>query len=65
MDQSDGTGVKGDAAIDAGAMLVPYVPAGASKAIKVGKTGVNALDKASDTVRPIGKYINVPNSKKR
>ena len=52
-----------DAAIDAGAMLVPYVPAGASKVIKVGKTGVSALDKASDTVRSIGKYIDVPNPK--
>ncbi len=52
-----------DAAIDAGAMLVPYVPAGASKAVKVGKNGVNALDKASDTVRSFGKYIDVPNSK--
>ncbi len=37
----------GNAALDAGAMLIPYVPAGTSKVIKGGAAGVKALDKAS------------------
>ena len=34
--------------LDAGAMLIPYVPAGTSKVIKTGATGAKALDKAKD-----------------
>lgn len=40
-----------DAALDAGAMLLPYVPAGTSKAIKGGRVGVNALDKTREIRR--------------
>ncbi|MCF2709618.1 RHS repeat domain-containing protein [Bacteroides pyogenes] len=38
----------GNVALDAGAILIPYVPAGTSKVIKGGAAGVKALDKATD-----------------
>ncbi len=51
-----------NAALDAGAMLIPYVPAGTSKVIKGGAAGVKALDKAGDAGK-VGKYSNIPNPK--
>ena len=41
----------GDAAFDVVAMLIPYVPAGATKAVRAGKTGAKALDNAIDSKR--------------
>ena len=38
----------GNAAFDAGAMLIPYVPAGTSKVVKAGASGAKALDRATD-----------------
>ena len=38
----------GNAAFDAGAMLIPYVPAGTSKVVKVGASGAKALDRVTD-----------------
>lgn len=61
-----------DLGLDAGAMLIPYVPAGASKVVKGGTAGVKALDKAADVGKTIdkttdagklGKYSDVPNPK--
>ena len=37
-----------DLGLDAGAMLIPYVPAGTSKVLKAGVKGGKALDKATD-----------------
>ena len=37
-----------DLGLDAGAMLIPYVPAGTSKVLKAGAAGAKALDKATD-----------------
>ena len=37
-----------DLGLDAGAMLIPYVPVGTSKVLKVGAAGAKALDKATD-----------------
>ena len=38
----------GDAAMDLGSILIPYVPAGVTKSAKLGKIGVSALDKSMD-----------------
>ena len=40
-----------DLGLDAGAMLIPYVPVGTSKVLKVGAAGAKALDKATDAGR--------------
>ena len=49
----------GNAALDAGAMLIPYVPAGTSKVIKGGAAGVKALDKVNDTGKAVDKAGDV------
>ena len=49
----------GDAALDVSALLIPYVPAGTSKVVKVEKTGTRVLDR----VNTIGKYSDVHDPK--
>ena len=45
--------------LDAGAMLIPYVPAGTSKVIKTGATGARALDKATDARKAAIRTVDV------
>jgi hypothetical protein len=53
--------------MDAGAMLIPYVPAGASKLIKAGDNAVDAvkaLDKVSDGAKAVSKTEKLQESRK-
>jgi RHS repeat-associated protein len=49
----------GDAGMDAGAMLIPYVPAGASKIIKGGAVAAKNVDKVTDMVKASDKVTDV------
>jgi hypothetical protein len=54
-----------DLGLDAGAMLIPYVPAGATKALKAADKAVDAakaVDKTTDAAK-VGKYSDIPNPK--
>jgi len=54
----------GNAAFDAGAMLIPYVPAGTSKVVKAGASGAKALDRAADGVKTMDKAVDAGKSTK-
>ena len=47
-----------DLGLDAGAMLILYVPAGTSKVLKVGAAGAKALDKAADGAKTMEKAVD-------
>ncbi|WP_315087434.1 RHS repeat domain-containing protein [Bacteroides heparinolyticus] len=53
-----------DLGLDAGAMLIPYVPAGTSKVLKAGATGAKALDKAADGIKTMDKAVDARKSTK-
>ena len=50
----------GNATFDAGAMLIPYVPAGTSKVVKAGASGAKALDRAADAGKTYQTYTKAP-----
>jgi RHS repeat-associated protein len=56
-----------DLGLDAGAMLIPYVPAGVTKAVKVADKAVDAakvVDKGTDAVKTMDKTIDATKSAK-